>query len=191
MSDTFPWPSLSGLWWSAVSSPFTLLTQLELYVWVNKHSLLRRCFNSMQPSGISPALCTATVPCASTLSPKHTQACAPYKAMMLPLLNRQIGPVITTERHINRAADFTPPLRTPPLWLSLKVLSGPEGLFIGSSYAAFDLRVCPHMHVCSHIHTHAAKESICSNSWDDKQKYLFNSKGFSVSHTTEKSREAE
>lgn len=105
MSDTYP--QSSGLWWSSASSAFTLLTRLRLYVWVNKHLLLHQRSNSTQLCGISPALCAATVPYASP-SPTNTHISthALCEAMIFPLLNRQIGPVITTERYINRAADF-------------------------------------------------------------------------------------
>lgn len=65
---------------------------------------------------------------------------------------------------------------------------------MGSSYAVFDLRACPHMYAWTHTHTrtyiHAAKEregepALAVIAGMINKRLRFNPEGFSASHTTE------
>lgn len=107
------------------------------------------------------------------------------------LLNRQIGLLIGSERYINRAANFSTQVclcLSLPNWLSLKILTSPEGLFMDSSYAVFDLRVCPRMYAYTVTHPEWKRErtTIRSNSWDNTQKTCILFRGL---HTHNKGRE--
>lgn len=60
---------------------------------------------------------------------------------------------------------------------------------MGSSYAVFDLRACPHMHAWkTHSHTHSMREgepALGVIAEMINKRLRFNPEGFSASHTTE------